>query len=113
MRFECRVYLAACSPAAASHLTDVALRLCDYFQGYELVLPAKSTDFNEIWKQRMTGFDLGKRKQGEAIAYRLGRQSIARHQRRKERLDRSGRTQLIMRNLRIARLAWSAFFCRL
>lgn len=45
--------------------------LCDYFQGYELVLPAKSTDFNEIWKQRMTGFDLGKRKQGEAIAYRL------------------------------------------
>lgn len=45
--------------------------LCDYFQGYELVLPPKSTDFNEIWKQRMSGFDLGKRKQGEAIAYRL------------------------------------------
>jgi hypothetical protein len=44
---------------------------CDYFQGYELVLPAKSTDFNDIWKQRMTGFDLGKREQGEAIAYRL------------------------------------------
>jgi len=44
--------------------------LCDYFQGYELVLPAKSTDFNDIWKQRMTVFDLGKRKQGEAIAYR-------------------------------------------
>ena len=44
--------------------------LCDYFQGYELVLPAKSTDFNDIWKQRMTGFDLGKRNQGEAIAYR-------------------------------------------
>ena len=45
--------------------------LCDYFQGYELVLPEKSTDFNDIWKQRMTGFDLGKREQGEAIAYRL------------------------------------------
>jgi hypothetical protein len=44
--------------------------LCDYFQGYELVLPAKSTDFNDIWKQRMSVFDLGKRKQGEAIAYR-------------------------------------------
>jgi hypothetical protein len=43
---------------------------CDYFQGYELVLPAKSSDFNDIWKERMTGFDLGKRKQGEAIAYR-------------------------------------------
>ena len=45
--------------------------LCDYFQGYELVLPATSANFNDIWKQRMTGFDLGKRKQGEAIAYRL------------------------------------------
>lgn len=45
--------------------------LCDYFQGYELVLPEASTDFNDIWKQRMTGFDLGKRKQGEAITYRL------------------------------------------
>ena len=44
---------------------------CDYFQGYEMVLPAKSSDFNDIWKQRMTGFDLGKRQQGEAITYRL------------------------------------------
>ena len=45
--------------------------LCDYFQGYELVLPAESNNFDDIWKQKMTGFDLGKRKQGEAIAYRL------------------------------------------
>lgn len=45
--------------------------LCDYFQGYELVLPANSRNFNDIWKEKMTGFDLGKRKQGEAIAYRL------------------------------------------
>lgn len=45
--------------------------LCDYFQGYELVLPASSRNFNDIWKERMTGFDLGKREQGEAIAYRL------------------------------------------
>jgi len=44
--------------------------LCDYFQGYEIVLP-NSSDFNDIWKQKMTGFDLGKRKQGEAITYRL------------------------------------------
>ncbi len=44
--------------------------LCDYFQGYELVLPAGSNDFNDIWKQKMIGFDLGKRKQGESIAYR-------------------------------------------
>jgi hypothetical protein len=45
--------------------------LCDYFQGYEIILPAGSKDFNEIWKQRMTGFDLGKRQQGESITYRL------------------------------------------
>src|SRR5215211_1034700 len=45
--------------------------LCDYFQGYELVLPATSANFNDIWKERMMGFDLGKRKQGESIAYRL------------------------------------------
>jgi hypothetical protein len=45
--------------------------LCDYFQGYELVLPASAKNFNDIWKVRMTGFDLGKRQQGEAIAYRL------------------------------------------
>ena len=44
--------------------------LCDYFQGYELVLPGGSNDFNDIWKQKMLGFDLGKRKQGESIAYR-------------------------------------------
>ena len=44
--------------------------LCDYFQGYELVLPASSNNFNDIWKQKMVGFDLGKRKQGESIAYR-------------------------------------------
>lgn len=50
--------------------------LCDYFQGYELVLPAKSSDFNDLWKQRMTGFDLGKRKQGEAIAYRLDGEAL-------------------------------------
>jgi hypothetical protein len=45
--------------------------LCDYFQGYEIVLPASSRDFDDIWRQRMTGFDLGKRKQGESITYRL------------------------------------------
>ncbi|HEU4931032.1 MAG TPA: hypothetical protein VFT48_03085 [Pyrinomonadaceae bacterium] len=45
--------------------------LCDYFQGYEIVLPSGSRDFDNIWKQKMIGFDLGKRKQGEAITYRL------------------------------------------
>ena len=47
------------------------IALCDYFQGYELTLPPASKDFNDIWKQRMIGFDLGKRKQGESITYRL------------------------------------------
>jgi hypothetical protein len=45
--------------------------LCDYFQGYEIVLPAGSSNFDDIWKQKMIGFDLGKRKQGESITYRL------------------------------------------
>jgi len=45
--------------------------LCDYFQGYEMSLPASSNNFDDIWKQRMTGFDLGKREQGESITYRL------------------------------------------
>ena len=50
--------------------------LCDYFRGYELVLPAASSSFNDIWKQRMTDFDLGKRKQGEAITYRLDGEAL-------------------------------------
>jgi len=45
--------------------------LCDYFSGYELVLPAGTSNFDDIWKQKMTSFDLGKRKQGESITYRL------------------------------------------
>jgi len=45
--------------------------LCDYFQGYEMALPAGAANFDVIWNQRMTGFDLGKRKQGESITYRL------------------------------------------
>ena len=47
------------------------IALCDYFQGYELALPAGSENFNDIWKQKVASFDLGKRKQGEAITYRL------------------------------------------
>lgn len=50
--------------------------LCDYFQGYELVLPKGAASFNEIWKQRMADFDLGKRKQGEAVSYRLDGKAI-------------------------------------
>jgi hypothetical protein len=45
--------------------------LCDLFQGYEFVLPKANANFNEIWKQPLTTVWLGKRKQGEAITYRL------------------------------------------
>ena len=50
--------------------------LCDYFQGYELVLPAGTSNFDEIWKQKLIGFDLGKRKQGESITYRLDSKAV-------------------------------------
>jgi len=45
--------------------------LCDYFQGYEAVLPKNSNNFDDVWKQRLVSFDFGKRNQGESIAYRL------------------------------------------
>jgi len=50
--------------------------LCDYFQGFELLLPSNAKSFDEIWKQRMVSFDFGKRKQGEAIAYRLDGKAV-------------------------------------
>lgn len=46
------------------------IAFCDYLGGYEIVLPAASRNFNDIWKQKLTGFSLGQREQGEAIAYR-------------------------------------------
>jgi hypothetical protein len=45
--------------------------LCDYFQGYEVVLPSGSKNFDDIWKEKLSPIDLGRREQGEAIAYRL------------------------------------------
>jgi hypothetical protein len=44
--------------------------LCDYLQGYELVLPSSSNNFDDIWQQPINAIDLGKRSQGEAITYR-------------------------------------------
>ncbi len=44
--------------------------LCDYMQGYEIVLP-KGAAFNAIWNQPLRPLGLGQRKQGEAVAYRL------------------------------------------
>lgn len=54
------------------------LVLCDYLRGYELVLKTPYADFKTIWKQPMTTIDLGSRRQGEAITYRLdGRALLA------------------------------------
>jgi hypothetical protein len=51
--------------------------LCDYMQGYEIVLPGGAS-FNTIWNQPLRPIGLGQRKQGEAIAYRLdGRALVA------------------------------------
>ena len=45
--------------------------LCDYFQGYEIVLPNGEMNFDRIWKQPIKTIAIGKRSQGEAISYRL------------------------------------------
>lgn len=45
--------------------------LCDYMQGYEIVLPDSRAPFNRIWQQPLTVVRLGRREQGEAIGYRL------------------------------------------
>jgi hypothetical protein len=42
--------------------------LCDYSAAYELALPGDATEFDEIWKQKPAAFDIGKRRNGEAIA---------------------------------------------
>ena len=44
---------------------------CDYLQGYEAVLPGSEASFDTIWTRPLSILDLGGRKQGEAIAYRL------------------------------------------
>ena len=49
--------------------------LCDYLQGYEIVLPPGAA-FNTIWNQTLKPIELGQRKQGEAIAYRLDGKAV-------------------------------------
>jgi hypothetical protein len=43
--------------------------ICDYFTAYELVLPEKAKNFDEIWKETPVKVELGPREQGEAVAY--------------------------------------------
>lgn len=45
--------------------------LCNYEQGYEFTLADASAPFDSIWKQPLRTVDLGKRKHGESITYRL------------------------------------------
>lgn len=50
--------------------------VCDYFSGYELILPEKAKNFDEIWKQKLSVVDLGERAQGEAVCYSIDGNSI-------------------------------------
>ena len=50
--------------------------VCDYFDAYEILLPEKATDFDEIWKQKVSVVGLGKREQGEAVAFSADGKSI-------------------------------------
>jgi hypothetical protein len=45
------------------------LVLCDYYAGYEFILPTEANEFEEIWKQQPVAFDLGPRKVGESVAF--------------------------------------------
>ena len=50
--------------------------VCDYFSAYEIVLPEKSKNFDDIWKQKPEIVQLGERAQGEAVCYAAGGESI-------------------------------------
>jgi hypothetical protein len=51
------------------------LMLCDKKGGYEFVLPAGSTNVDDIWKQKPALVDVGDRKQGEGVSY--GRDGVS------------------------------------
>lgn len=50
--------------------------LCDYYNGYELVLPKNSKKFDDIWKDEPSIIDLGKREQGESVCYSIDAEAI-------------------------------------
>lgn len=50
--------------------------LCDYFNGYEIALPEKAKNFDEIWREKPLIVELGERAQGEAIGYAVDGKSI-------------------------------------
>ncbi len=50
--------------------------VCDYFNAYEIILPEKAKNFDEIWKQEPKVIELGKRDIGEAVGYAADGKSI-------------------------------------
>lgn len=50
--------------------------ICDYFNAYELILPEKAKNFDEIWKETPLIVELGPREQGESIAYSANGKSV-------------------------------------
>lgn len=50
--------------------------ICDYYNGYEIVLPKNAENFDEIWKDEPSIIELGKREQGEAICYSVEGEAI-------------------------------------
>ena len=50
--------------------------ICDYFSAYEIVLPDKAKNFNEIWKEKPVIVELGEREQGESVGYSADEKSI-------------------------------------
>jgi len=50
--------------------------ICDYFNAYEIVLPEKAKNFDEIWTQKPAIVELGEREIGEAVGYAADGNSI-------------------------------------
>jgi hypothetical protein len=50
--------------------------LCDKLSAYEISLPRGDSNFDNIWQQPLASIELGARRQGEAVCYRLDGKAI-------------------------------------
>jgi hypothetical protein len=50
--------------------------VCDYFNAYEIALPEKAKNFDDIWSEKSQIIELGERAQGEAVCYSIDGKSI-------------------------------------
>ena len=50
--------------------------ICDYFNAYEIILPANAKNFDEIWNEKPLIVELGAREQGESVGYSADGKSI-------------------------------------